>query len=106
MAFQILLAHDRYPGRDLLDFYDRIPLRGPITPAPSALTHIMVAPPWGYDSSFELQSGNVDLLALVGITEAEAQFARDNSGKLLLDRLSKNSEYPVTDPTRRCTVSG
>ena len=38
MAFQILLAHDRYPGRDLLDIYDRIPLRGPITPAPSSLT--------------------------------------------------------------------
>ena len=105
MAFQILLAHDRYPGRDLLDVYDRIPLRGPITPEPSELTYIIVAPPVGYPSSFELKSGHVDLLALVGINDAEAQFARDNDGETLLARLKNCSAFPVTDPKRCCTVN-
>ncbi|WP_077022464.1 suppressor of fused domain protein [Fuerstiella marisgermanici] len=81
MAFQILLAHGRFPGRDLLDVFDRIPLRGPITPEPSQLTHIMVAPPVGDSPSFQLDSGHVDFLALVGITDAEAQFARHYDGE-------------------------
>lgn len=104
MAFQILLAHDRYPNREMLDLYDRIPLRASITPEESELTYIMVAPPIGYRSSFQLPSGNVDLLALVGITDAEAQFARDNDGPSLLERLKNNNAFPITDPTRSCTV--
>lgn len=105
LAFQLLLGHDRYPGRELLDYFHRIPLRASITPEASALTHMMVAPPSGYPDSFHLQSGSVDLLALVGITDAEAQFARDNSGEELLDCLREHNAYPVTDPTRRCTLS-
>ncbi len=104
MAFQILLAHDRYPGRDLLSSFDRIPLRGSITPEDSVLTHLMIAPPVGYPASFGLESGQVDLLAVVGISDAEAQFARDHDGAALLQILQQNNAFPVTDPTRQCTV--
>ena len=105
MAFQILLAHGRYPGRELLDLYDRVPLRGSITPESSSLTYIMVAPPIGYRSSFELESGHVAFLALVGITDAEAQFARDTDGATLLERLKDCGAFPITDPKRSCTIA-
>lgn len=104
MAFQILLAHGRYPDRDVLEHYDRIPLRDSISPHPSELVYLMVAPPVGTDT-FQLDSGDVELLALTGITNAEAQFARDNSGQELLKRLTNASAFPVTDPKRGCTVS-
>jgi len=35
MAFQILLFHSRYPGKNPLSPYDRIPLRDSISPVPS-----------------------------------------------------------------------
>ena len=105
MAFQILLAHGRYPGCELLELYDRVPLRSSITPEPSSLTYIMVAPPLGYNASFDLESGHVDLLALVGITDAEAQFARDTDGATLLERLKDCGAFPITDPKRACTIA-
>lgn len=106
MAFQILLANDRYPDHGMLDVYDRVPLGGSITPEPSELTRIMVAPPLGYDPSFQLESGQVDLLALVGITEAETRFARENGGRSLVEHLVQHEAFPVTDPQRPCTLSG
>lgn len=105
MAFQVLLAHDRYLNRETLDIYDRIPLHGPITPEPSELTYIMVASPSHFIPSFQLESGHVDLLSLVGITDAEAQFARNNDGGTLLKYLKDNNAFPVTDPGRHCTIS-
>lgn len=104
VAFQILLSCGRFPGRDLLGFYDRIPLRASITPEPSALQWIMVAPPQGYSSSFDLESGHVELMALVGITDDEAQYGREKSGDKLLALLEERNAFPVTDPNRKSTV--
>ncbi|MCR9200539.1 MAG: suppressor of fused domain protein [Planctomycetaceae bacterium] len=103
MAFQILLAHGRYPDRDVLELYDRIPLRDSLTPEPSELTWLMVAPPAGTDR-FQLDSGEVELLALVGITEGEAQHAREHSGGILLQRLQEADAFPVTNPQRGCII--
>ncbi len=109
LAFQILISVGRYPSAELLDSYDRIPLRGSISPEPSLLTHLMLAPPpeqsdGGYPASFQLASGTSDLLAVVGVTEAEVGFARKNGGAALVERLREAGAFPVTDPARGCTV--
>lgn len=104
VAFQILVACGKYPGRDLLDFYDRLPLRSSVSPESSALTWFMVGPPDGFQDRFQLPSGWVDLLAVVGITDDEAAHARAHGGDTLLEVLRKNASYPLTDPTRSSVI--
>ena len=105
IAFQTLLSCGRYPGRDLVEVYDRIPLRASLTPEASDLTWLFIAPPAGYPASLRLQSGRVDLLRVLGITEAEAQFARSRGGEELVEVLRHAGAFPITDPRRRCTVA-
>jgi len=105
IAFQTLLSCGRFPGRELLGVFDRIPLRASITPEPSALRWLMLAPPARFPSSVRLPAGAIDLLQVVGITDAEAQFARDRSGEALVEVLSGAGAFPVTDPSRTCTVT-
>ena len=100
VAFQILVACGKYPGRDLLDSYDRLPLRSSVSPEPSALTWFMIGPPDGFLERFQLPSGWVDLLAVVGITDDEAANARAHGGEQLLEVLRKEASYPLTDPGR------
>lgn len=107
MAFQILISVNRYRDAELLDDYDRIPLGGPITAENSPLTHLMVVPPPSdspYPSSFQLSTGIVRFLSLIGITAAEAAFARESGGAPLLAKLRAANAYPVTDPARCCTI--
>src|SRR5262249_1411240 len=66
MAFQILLVHGRYAGREPMSPYDRIPLRSPITPQPSDLCWFILAPAESYLSRFELESGWVELITVFG----------------------------------------
>jgi hypothetical protein len=104
VAFQILLACGRYPGRELIGLHDRIPLRAPITPEPSELTWLFVGPPDGYAESFALPTGGVELFAVVGVTEAEAAHARAIGGDALVELLRKSGCYPLTDPSRVSVV--
>jgi hypothetical protein len=102
LAFQILLAHGRYPGREPLGPYDRLPLRGPLDPGGrSELTYLMVCPPVDSRRSIRLVSGAVELYSLVGITEAEAAFARDEGGERLESLLREVGAFPVTAPDRQ-----
>jgi len=105
IAFQTLLCHGRFPGKEPLGVFDRIPLRAPLTPEPSALRWLMLAPPVRFPSSVRLHAGTIDLLQVVGITDAEAQFARETSGQALIDVLSAAGAFPVTDPSRTCTIA-
>lgn len=107
MAFQILLRHGRFPGRDSLELYHRIPLRTSITPGTSSIRWLILLPPQTYPSRFQLESGWVDLFAVVGITPSEAAFARKHDGKndnAILKLLQKHGAFPVTDPTRKCII--
>jgi hypothetical protein len=103
LAFQILLASGGYEGKEPLGIGDRIPLGNPIDSEQSLLTWCMVAPPIGYPNSFQLASGKVELFQLVGITEAEARFARDNGQDELL-RLLARIGYPLTNAERSSVV--
>jgi hypothetical protein len=99
LAFQILLGWGRYEGKEPLVIGDRIPLRNSIDGEQSPLTWCLVAPPVGYPAKFQLPSGNVEFLHLVGVTEVEAQFAKENGYEELLRRISPVG-YPVTNPAR------
>jgi hypothetical protein len=101
MTFQILLCHGRYPGRGPLSDFDRIPLRGPIRQDHSVLTYLMVAPPSRFPRTNQLESGSFDFYQIVGISEAEAVYARSHGGPALLELLVAHGGYPVTDPGRK-----
>ena len=100
MTFQILLCHGRYPGREPLSDFDRIPLRVPILEH-SVLTYLMAAPPSGFPREAKLDSGSFDFYQIVGISEAEAAFARSHDGPALLELLVAHGYFPVTDPNRK-----
>ena len=100
MTFQILLCHGRYPGREPLGDFDRIPLRGPIRGEHSALTYLMLAPPNRFPREAQLESGSFDFCQVVGISEAEAAYARLHDGSALLRLLVAHDYFPVTDPDR------
>ena len=104
VAFQILLACGRYPGRSLLDEHDRIPLRSSISPIPSELTWLTIGPSEPFPPTFRLPTGSVDLLTVVGITETEAAFGRGRGGDALLQVLRSTGAFPVTDPRRKSVV--
>ena len=101
MTFQVLLCHGRYPGREPLSDFDRIPLRGPIRPEHSVLSYLMLAPPSRFPREAQLESGSFDFYQAVGISEAEAAYARSNNGSALLELLVAHGCFPVTDPDRR-----
>ena len=101
LAFQILLAHGRYPGREPLAPYDRVPLRGSLDPnGRSALTYLMVCPAAEPRRSIRLVSGGVELYSLVGITDIEAAYAREEGGDRLETLLRQAGAFPVMDPDR------
>lgn len=105
MAFQILLENGCYPGRDPLTPYDRIPLRASITPEPSDLRWLILAPPVSFASRFELASGWVELYQAFGATEEEATYAREHGGDKLVEILTRVGGFPVTDPRRKSAVA-
>jgi hypothetical protein len=101
MTFQILLYHGRYPGSQPLRDFDRIPLRGSIRAGQSLLTRLMVAPPARFPRDAQLDSGSFSFHQLVGISEAETEFARAHDGPALLELLLAHGYFPVTDPDRK-----
>lgn len=106
MTFQVLLCSGRYERKEPVSPYDRIPLRASITPeADSEIRNILVCPPTVWPETFRLESGEVALIQLVGITDAEAQFAREHSGEELVERLRQKTLFPVTQPERHSVVS-
>jgi hypothetical protein len=50
--------------------------------------------------AYHLESGAFDFFQVVGISEAEAAFARSHDGSALLKLLIKSGQFPVTDPNR------
>lgn len=100
MAYQMLLCHNRYPGRDPLGLFDRLPLRSPIWDQESEVQILMLAPAESSLRTQQVEAGSFELLRVVGITDAEAAFARVHGGDSLLKSLQSGSAFPVTDPTR------
>ena len=105
LAYNILLAHGRFGDADPLDYGARVPLGGPINGDPSStLRFIVIAEPSNFSSSFQLASGRVDLLQVIGITEAERDFAKAEGHDALIARLQEGGVSSLTDPGRKSSV--
>ncbi len=105
LAYNILLAHGRFGDAEPLDYGTRVPLGGPINgDSASPIRFIVVAQPSTFPSSFQLASGKVDLLELVGITEAERDYAKAQGSDVLITRLREQGRFPLTDPSRNSAV--
>jgi hypothetical protein len=100
VAFQILLAGGKFPGKPLLAVWDRIPLRSAIDGASSKLRWMLVAPSTNFAGKQEIPSGRFQFFQFIGITEEEAEYARADSSQELFDLLLAKNLAPVTDPHR------
>lgn len=98
LAYDLLLAAGRFPGRAPLAPGDGVPLGGDLPGG--HIRHLVAALGEGLEAEFALPSGKVRLLAFTGITDAEAEWARTNGSAALIDRLRKAGHHPVTDPGR------
>lgn len=102
LAFNILLAHGRFGEKPALDYGDRVPLRAPITlEGDSLIQNLVVTKPTGYRDHFDLESGRVDFLHLVGATDREIDFAKEHGSSELCKRLLAAGYCPVTRPDRQ-----
>lgn len=95
VAYNILISVGMFGEIDLLDYGARIPQQ--IKPN---ISHIILGLPINHPETIELISGNVDLLQLVGITQEEFQFAKNNSSLELCKKLIEEGVYPITNQTR------
>jgi Suppressor of fused protein (SUFU) len=100
LAYQLLLASGRLGEARIVEPYARIPLNGPIDGAMSAITYLVALPSPVAREDIQLESGRFSLLHLVGATQAEIEYARQNDSEELVERLKSAGAYPVTDPLR------
>jgi hypothetical protein len=105
LAFDLLLSAGRIPDAEPLAVGDVIPLGAPIdVNSSSEIRALLVAAPADFPSGFDLPSGRVDFLTLIGVTIPEARMAGDDGPDALVVRLTDCGFFPVTDPARDSTV--
>lgn len=101
IAFQTLLAVGKFPGRNLIAFGDRIPMRGPLKPdSGTKLTTLLVVENPNLPNQITIGTGKFDLMTFVGVSDAEVQFARANSSTDLANLLKERTRFPVTQLDR------
>jgi hypothetical protein len=61
----------------------------------------MLAPPSRFPREVDLESGPFAFYQVVGISDAEAAYAKSKGGQALLELLNSHNYFPVTDPDRR-----
>lgn len=100
MAWQLLVATAAVAGQPLGPG-QRVPLGGAIDGrGDGAIRWALVEPPDHHEATFELPSGKVEWLLLVGVTESEVQFARAREQAALVALLRDRGVWPRTDPVR------
>ncbi|MEO6596428.1 MAG: suppressor of fused domain protein [Planctomycetota bacterium] len=102
MAYELLVAVGSYDGAELLEYGNRVPLNGSITPSfDSKIRWLLVEQPMHYAQAFDLESGRVDLFHLVGATDDEVELARSTDQDTLVALLRHKGVYPRTDAARQ-----
>lgn len=99
-TFQILLAHNRFKGREILEPWDRIPLRSPIDGQASVITYLWITPGQNFPKKSHLDSGYFYWNHVIGISESEAEYARNGHSNELIERLKADASFPLTKPDR------
>lgn len=101
LAYQVLLCHGRYGDVSALDYGHRLPVGGAIDGnSDSCLRFLAIAKPEHYPSWAQLPSGKFNFLHVVGITEAERDYAKITNTAMLISALETYGAYPVTNPNR------
>ncbi|WKA31717.1 suppressor of fused domain protein [Bradyrhizobium roseum] len=101
LAFDLLLRTNRFAGKPPLADGDRIPLRAPINGEPTCvLRNFLISSVGETWPGFNLPSGIVRFLSLVGISDAEVQFAK-TAGSNVLAAILNAEGYLVTDTRRQ-----
>jgi hypothetical protein len=103
VAYDLLLAHGRYGEPRLLEVGTRLHSAAAFGEHGAADGFLIVRPE-GFPDVFSLETGPVQLLACVGVTEAELACAKAEGSAVLDDRLAKAGVGSVTDPTRASVV--
>lgn len=100
VAYNILLAHGRFGDRPLIDFGDRIPFGIARADGSEGLSHLIIIQATHYQNSFELISGKVDLLHVLGVTKDEWAYAKEHGTSALHQELVTHKVYPITNRDR------
>jgi hypothetical protein len=88
-----------------MEIFDRIHLPPELHPPnPSEIRHLFVLPAPADIQIFDLPTGRVEMLLLLGITDAEMKFARAQDGSGLLELLQHHGVSRITDITRRSVI--
>jgi hypothetical protein len=105
LAYDILLAHGRLGEFGPLRSGARVPLGGPINRDDSSrIRYVAIGTATHYDPTFKLDSGQVDLFQVVGITASERDWAKQHGTEKLLEILAEHGAFPITDPGREAVV--
>jgi hypothetical protein len=104
VAFNLCLAHGRFPGKSELQLWARIPLRAPIDGRSSPLTFLLLAPMTGCEGNHQIPSGYFQFLNFIGVTEDEAAVAREHGGDRLYRNLLEKGAAPITRPERKSVL--
>lgn len=100
MCFQIGLCVGRYPGSEPLTVGDRVPLSSPIDWRDSKLSFLLLTTPTRFSPLLAQESGLADFIQVVGISEIERDFAKEQGNKQLIRWLKDNTTFPTTNPAR------
>lgn len=101
LAFDMMLSSGQLGDKPALQCHDRVPLRSPIDGKHDTIvTNAILHEPVHYPSTFELPSGQVQILQFIGVTDDERDFARDHGFEALRDRMSNEDTFPVTKTKR------
>ncbi len=100
VAFQLLLSSGYYKGSPLLNFWDRMPPRGPIDGADSQLEALLIVPSLHFGGEKQLLSGKFKFLQFVGLTFSENEYGKENGFESLHEKLLATGASPVMDVKR------
>jgi hypothetical protein len=99
MAVQLMAASGQLEG-GIVEYYDRVRFRP--TENAGEVSKLLVVPPEPemYPGRFELGSGVVDVMALVGISERESEFVRTQGPEAFVKLLKHHGVWPRTSLKR------
>lgn len=100
MAFNILLSAGHYGEREMLDYGHRVPLK--IQPN---IINVVFSAPKDHPISFDLKSGKVELLQVLGITAEELAYAKAHGSNSLVEIIYNKQASLVTNPLRQSWVN-
>jgi len=100
-AYQIGVYYERMKGK-LFRWHDWMPLNGPINPAlpTTPVRGMILTHPRDIDARFDLSSGGVEFLQIVGITGPELAYGIHQGFERLENLLYEAGAAPTTDPAR------